>query len=62
MTICIKCYLVCACSRVRPDLTKAALDARNEQIHFPPPVDSFVHQLTTDGYFTVQSRGLSGIH
>ena len=31
------------------------LEAHNKQIHFPPPVDSFIYQLTTDGYFTVHS-------
>ena len=56
------CVGVCLCVCTRPDLTKAALDTHNEHIHFPPPVDSFIHQLTTDDYFTVQSPSVCAPH
>ena len=39
-------------------LTKAGSGTHNKQIHFPPPVDSFIYQQTTDGYFTVHSSSI----
>ena len=41
-----------------PDLTKASFDAHSKYVHFPPPTDSFIHQLTIDGYFTVHSSSV----
>ena len=45
-----------------PDLTKAGFDTHNKHVHFSPPLDSFIHQLTIDGYFTVHSSSVCFSH
>ena len=35
----------CAMRHLWSDLTKVGLDAHSKQVYFPPPVDSFIHQL-----------------
>ena len=50
--ICLCRHAVCysIIGNMLPDLTIASLDARNKLIHFPSPANSFIHQLSTDGY------------
>ena len=45
-----------------PDLTKASFNAHSKHVHFSPLIDSFIHQLTIDGYFTVHSSSVCFSH
>ena len=45
-----------------PDLTKAGFGAHIRHVHFSPPIDSFIHELTVDGYCTVHSSSVCFSH